>query len=578
VITLRVWAPEAREVQAAIGDERLDMHRMPGGWWEVPTDLAHGDDYAFRIDGGDPRPDPRSLWQPNGVHAASRVYEHDRFEWRDAGWHGVPLAGGVLYELHVGTFTPEGTFDAAVERLDHLVALGVDTVELLPVASFDGPRGWGYDGVALYATHEAYGGPDGLKRFVDACHAKGLAVVLDVVYNHLGPSGNYLSEFGPYLTDTHHTPWGAAVNLDAPGSDEVRAWIIGNAVSWLRDFHIDGLRLDAVHALVDTRAVHVLEELARTVGALAAQLRRAKFLIAESDLNDPRLVTPVEAGGYGLDAQWADDIHHALHATLTGEHQGYYVDFGSLPALADTLESVFLHTDTWSTFRNRRHGRPVDRWRVSGQRFVTYLQDHDQIGNRAVGDRLSGSLSPGLLKVGAALLMTSAFVPMLFMGEEWGARTPWQFFTSFPDAELGRAVTEGRRSEFAEHGWTATDVPDPQDPATFEASKLDWSELGKDEHAELLEWHRELIRLRRARPELSDGRLDLVQCRYDEAARWFVMRRSRIAVVCNLSAERREVPVAGTPREVLAASAPGFAYRDGAVDLDGESVVIVHLV
>jgi maltooligosyltrehalose trehalohydrolase len=579
VAQLRVWAPDAREVTAVVGDAELAMAEGHRGWWELnAAELGHGVDYALRVDGGDPRPDPRSLWQPAGVHAASRFYDHSRFGWTDATWRGVALPGSVLYELHVGTFTPAGTFDAALDKLDHLVELGIDAIELLPVASYDGTVGWGYDGVALYAAHEPYGGPDGLKRFVDACHARGLGVVLDVVYNHLGPSGNYLSEFGPYFTDTHTTPWGPAVNLDAEGSDEVRSFIIGNALSWLRDFHIDGLRLDAVHALVDNRAIHLLEELATAVHSLGSQTGRPLFLVAESDLNDPRLVTPVEARGMGLDAQWADDIHHALHASLPGERQGYYADFGSLAALGATMESVFFHADTWSSFRGRRHGRPVDRLHLSGQRFVTYLQNHDQIGNRATGDRLAANLSIGMLKVGAALLFTAAFTPQLFMGEEWAASTPWQFFTSFPDPELGRAVTEGRREEFAEHGWDDTDIPDPQSRSTFEASRLDWSEVEKPEHAEMLDWHRQLITMRRARPELTDGRLDRVQCSSDEDARWFVMQRGPIAVVCNLCDERRVVPVAGIPRELLLASTPGFVYREGLVELDGESVVVVTLV
>jgi maltooligosyltrehalose trehalohydrolase len=578
VTTFRVWAPDASDVSVVTGAGETHLDADPSGWWEAVVPKAeHGSDYAFRVDGGDPLPDPRSLWQPAGVHGPSRVYEHDRFPWSDAGWRGVPLPGAAFYELHVGTFTPEGTFDAAVERLDHLVRLGVDAVELLPVAAYDGERGWGYDGVDLYAVHEPYGGPDGLKRFVDACHARGLGVVLDVVYNHLGPSGNYLGEFGPYFTDTHSTPWGPAVNLDAPGSDEVRRWITDNALSWLRDFHVDGLRLDAVHALVDTRATHVLEELALEVEVLAAHVGRPLFLVAESDLNDPRLVRPREAGGYGLDAQWADDVHHALHALLTGERQGYYVDFGSLETTAEALQRVYVHAGTLSTFRGRHHGRPFDPLVTAGWRFVTYLQNHDQVGNRATGDRATATLTPGLAKIGAALLLCSPYTPMLFMGEEWGASTPWMFFTSFPDPELAAAVREGRRAEFGEHGWSADDVPDPQDPMTFERSRLDWAELDKESHRELFDWHRQLIRLRRSRTELTDGRLDRVSCFVDEAARALVLRRGSLAVACNLAAERRSVALDGAPTGVLLASEPGFVYRDGEVELAGESVAIVTM-
>jgi maltooligosyltrehalose trehalohydrolase len=577
VTTFRVWAPDAEVVSLRHGDDDHEMDQRAGGWWQVATtEIRHGDDYAFRVDKGDPRPDPRSLWQPEGVHAASRVYDHGRYEWHDGGWRGVPLAGSVLYELHVGTFTEEGTLSGALARLDHLVELGVDAVELLPLAAFDGPRGWGYDGVALYSVHEPYGGPDALKGFVDACHDRGIGVILDVVYNHLGPSGNYLSEFGPYFTDRHTTPWGTAVNLDAPGSDEVRAWILDNAIGWLRDFHLDGLRLDAVHALVDTRAFPLLEELAERVHELAAQVGKPLFLVAESDLNDPRTVTAPPVG-LGLDAQWSDDVHHALHATLTGERHGYYSDFGSLETLATALSSAFVHAGTWSSFRRRTHGRPLDRRSTPGSRFVTYLQDHDQIGNRATGDRLAASLTPGLLKVGAALLLCSPYTPMLFMGEEWAASTPWQFFTSFPDPDLAAAVREGRRAEFESHGWAGDDIPDPQDPQTFESSRLDWDELDEDPHAGMLDWYRKLIALRRERSELTHDRLDEVRCEYDEDARWFVMYRGRIAVVCNLGVERQEVPVDGTPTSVVAASEGGFVYRTGIVELDAESTVIVEL-
>jgi maltooligosyltrehalose trehalohydrolase len=343
--------------------------------------------------------------------------------------------------------------------------------------------------------------------------------------NHLGPAGNYLPEFGPYLTEAHTTPWGPAVNLDRQGSDEVRRYVIDNALMWLRDYHVDGLRIDAVHALVDERATHLLEELAVEVEALGAQLRKPLFLIAESDLNDPRMVTSREGGGHGLQAQWADDVHHALHATLTGESAGYYGDFVGLPVVSKVLTDVFLHDGTWSSFRGRAHGRPVPP-SVPGHRFVVYLQDHDQIGNRATGDRISASLSDGLLKVGAALVLTSPYTPMLFMGEEWGARTPWQFFSDH-EGDLGEAVRKGRRAEFASHGWSTEEVPDPQSEQTVRDSTLDWSEPGQERHAALLSWTRDLIALRRSRPELSDGRRDRVEVAYDEAARWLVVRRGQ---------------------------------------------------
>jgi maltooligosyltrehalose trehalohydrolase len=576
----RVWAPRASHVALDTGTQRVDIAATDNGWWQSAIDLDHGDDYAFVLDGGQPRPDPRALWLPNGVHSPARVYDHGRYPWADGDWRGLSLAGSVLYELHIGTFTSGGmsggTFDSAIERLDHLVELGVDIVEVLPVASYDGPRGWGYDGVGLYAVHEPYGGPDGFKRFVDACHQRKLGVILDVVYNHVGPVGNYLGEFGPYFNEHYSTPWGPAINYSGRGSDEVRAWAIDNALMWLRDFHIDGLRLDAVHAIVDTRAMHLLEEMSRAVETLASTTGRPLFLIAESDLNDPRLVTAREAGGYGLTAQWADDPHHALHALLANERQGYYCDFGSLPTLAAALSSPYHHAGTWSTFRGRTHGRPLDRDRIPGSRFVTYLHNHDQVGNRATGERMSSYVSPGRLRIGAALLMCSPYVPMLFMGEEWGATTPWQFFTSFTDPAVGASVKNGRRQEFGEHGWSEADVPNPQDAATFERSILDWAEVDKDDHRDLLDWHRRLIALRKNRPELADPWLRHVQTSYDEREQWLVMRRGAIAVVANLDAQQRTVPVGQTIEEVLLASGDVSVHGD-ALSLPPETVGIVTL-
>ncbi|MEV4674477.1 malto-oligosyltrehalose trehalohydrolase [Actinomadura sp. NPDC049382] len=573
-----VWAPAADRVEVVVGGTGHPMEARPSGWWEATVaDAVHGTDYGFVLDGSDEvLPDPRSPWQPNGVHGQSRVYDHGRFAWTDQHWHGRPLPGSVLYEMHVGTFTPEGTFDAATDRLDHLVALGIDAVELLPVASFPGRHGWGYDGVHLWAPHEPYGGPDGLKRFVDAAHARGLAVVLDVVYNHLGPDGNRLGSFGPYFTSAHATPWGDAVNFDQEGSDEVRAFVVQNALMWLRDYHFDGLRLDAVHAITDHSATHLLEELGRAVAAESAHLGRQLFLIAESDLNDPRLVTSREAGGYGLDAQWSDDFHHALHAALTGERQGYYCDFGSLETLKKALTRVFVHDGTMSTYRGRHHGRPVNVRETPAHRFLGFLQNHDQVGNRASGDRIGALLpSPGLLKVGAALLLLAPFTPMLFMGEEWGASTPWCYFTDHRDPELARAVSEGRRREFARHGW-AGEVPDPQAVDTFRRSVLDWTEPDDPYHADLLEWHRALIALRRSEPDLNDPRPAAVQVGTDEStARWLVMRRGGIGVAANLG----DVPVAlpagppGARPRLLLASDPAIHLDPGALGDSGRAAV-----
>jgi malto-oligosyltrehalose trehalohydrolase len=568
----RLWAPAAQQaelqIETEVGKQLVPMHpARPDGWWEA--DVLHatdGVDYAYRLDGGEPLADPRSLRQPYGVAGVSRRYDHGAFSWTDRGWRGGPLRGAVIYELHVGTFTAEGTFDAAIERLDHLHDLGVDTVELMPVAAFPGRHGWGYDGVHLWAVHEPYGGPDGLKRFVDACHARRLAVLLDVVYNHVG-IGNRLGEFGPYFTEAHVTPWGPAVNLDQPGSDEVRRFLIGNALMWLRDFHLDGLRLDAVHAFEDHRALHFLEELAAEVQALGARLNRELVLIAESDLNDPRLVSSREAGGYGLAGQWSDDFHHAVHAAITGERQGYYCDFGSLRALVKTLTRVFFHDGTWSAFRGRSHGRPVDLLRIPSFRFLGYLQDHDQIGNRAAGDRVSAALPADLVKIGAGLVLTSPFTPMLFMGEEWAASTPWQYFTDHIDPELARAVADGRRAEFGAHGWGPAEVPDPQDEATFLRSKLDWSEPGEPEHAGILAWYTELIALRRRRPELTDPRLDRMHADYSERERWLVVTRGRLRIAVNLGDEPAALPLGAPGAEVLAASRSG-------VTLDGPEAVL----
>ncbi|MFY9890062.1 MAG: malto-oligosyltrehalose trehalohydrolase [Streptosporangiaceae bacterium] len=570
----RVWAPAAGQVDAEVSGRHHAMRAAGAGWWSVTiAETAPEARYGFRLDGGDLLADPRSPRQPDGPSGLSHVYDHAVFGWTDDGWRGVPVPGAVLYELHVGTFTPEGTFDAACARLDYLRDLGIDIVEIMPVAAFPGRRGWGYDGISLWAVHEAYGGPDGLKRFVDACHARKLGVVLDVVYNHVG-IGNRLADFGPYFTEAHLTPWGPAVNLDQPGSDEVREFIISNALMWLRDFHLDGLRLDAVHALADTRARHLLEELAAEVQALSARLNRELALIAESDANNPRLVTSREAGGVGLTAQWSDDFHHAVHAAITGERQGYYADFGSLAAVAKTMTRVFYHDGIWSSFRGRTHGAPVDVLRLPAYRFVSFLQDHDQVGNRATGDRISAGICPGLLKVGAGLVLTGPFTPMLFMGEEWGASTPWQYFTDHPDPELGAAVSRGRRAEFAEHGWQSGEVPDPQDEATFTRSRLDWSEPGAPPHRELLAWYRELIALRRSWPELTDPRLDQVRVRFDEAARWLVVERGRLCVAANLGQSAQRVPVAGSGHRLLAASDAGISLGVGWILLPPSSLAV----
>ena len=477
------------------------MVRGEDGWWSPAgpslPEPAEDADYGYLVDDDGHAPTRPAVPAAAGRRPPALADPRPgRFAWTDQGWTGRQLAGSVIYELHVGTFTPEGTFDAALGRLEHLRSIGVDFVELMPVNAVNGTHNWGYDGVLWYAVHEPYGGPDGYQRFVDGCHAAGLGVIQDVVYNHLGPSGNYLPEFGPYLKEGSNT-WGDLVNLDGDGSPEVRRYILDNARMWLEDYHVDGLRLDAVHALEDRSEPHLLEELAVEVAELSAHLGRPLTLIAESDLNDPVLVTPREAGGYGLDAQWSDDFHHALHVALTGETHGYYADFEPLGALAKVCERGFFHDGTWSSFRARDHGAPIDTATMPTWRLVVCSQNHDQVGNRAAGDRITGALDDDQLACAALLTLCGPFTPMLFQGEEWAAGTPFQFFTSHPEEELGRATAEGRVAEFAEHGWDPDAVPDPQDPATYERSQLDWSELDSDRGRRMLAVYRDLARLRR---------------------------------------------------------------------------------
>jgi maltooligosyltrehalose trehalohydrolase len=536
---------------------------------ELPT----GARYAFSLDGGPARPDPRSAYQPDGIDGASATVDHSSYVWQDTAWRGLPIEGAVIYELHPGTFSELGTFDGAVDHLDHLVDLGVDVVEVMPVAEFSGRRGWGYDGVDLFAPHHAYGGPEALKRFVEACHTRGLAVALDVVYNHLGPAGNYLREFGPYFNDRHRTPWGDAVNLDGDGSDEVRRFIIGNALMWLREYHVDGLRLDAVQEIFDSSAVHILEELAIEVRALEATLGRTLFLIAESDLNDPRVVTARAAGGYGLEAQWSDDFHHALHTSLTGERTGYYIDYDGLRDLGRAFSRGFVLDGRYSRYRRRRHGRSPRN--LAGHRLVVYSQNHDQVGNRARGERLCHLVSPGLQRVAAALVLTSPFTPLLFQGEEWSASTPFQYFTDHADDGLAEAVRNGRRREFAAFGWEPETIPDPQAAATFENSRLRWDEVAGAEHATMLDWYRRLIALRRTERDLMDDRLDRVTVDFDEPGRWIRIRRGGLTVIANVSPRRAEVPLARDSAAVLLAS-DEVVVSEGSAYLAPQSVTILR--
>jgi maltooligosyltrehalose trehalohydrolase len=590
---VRVWAPNAARVRVAIGRppaaadpiaEPVEPVRSPavtpdlepdgGGWWHADVaEAVPGRDYGFMLDDDEQvLPDPRSRRQPHGVHRMSRFYADD-FAWTDAGWPGHGLPDSVIYELHIGTFTQAGTFDAAVERLDHLVELGITHVEILPVNDFNGEWNWGYDGVLWYAVHEAYGGPDGLKRLVDACHGAGLAVTLDVVYNHLGASGNYLQRFGPYLKTGRNT-WGDLVNLDGESAGPVREYILDNALMWLSEFHVDALRLDAVHALRDTSEVHLLAELSARVATLSAELGRPLVLIAESDLNDPIMFTDRRDGGYGLDGQWDDDVHHALHALLSGERQGYYGDFRSLSVLAKVLTRAFFHDGTYSSFRGRNHGKPVDVERTPGYRFVACLQNHDQVGNRAAGDRLPRIVPPGMLKVGATLLLTSPFTPLLFMGEEWAAGTPWPFFTSHPQPELAELTATGRIKEFADHGWDIGDVVNPQDPAAFTGAKLRWSERDEPGHSDILALYRRLLRLRREHPDLADPRLPLVTVDFDQEAGWLIVHRGAFDVLANLADHAQQMPSA--PGDMLFSTETGGVAHGSRITLPAQSACIIR--
>src|SRR6478609_4047213 len=536
-----LWAPKAQHVTLLAGGQRYPMDPASGdgrdGWWTAPEAPASGEvDYGYLLDGDThPLPDPRSRRVPGGVHALSRTYDPGSYTWQDAGWQGKELRGSVIYELHVGTFTPEGTLDAAADKLGYLAELGIDFVELLPVNGFNGTHNWGYDGVLWYAVHEGYGGPAAYQRFVDAAHAAGLGVIQDVVYNHLGPSGNYLPRFVPYLKSGEGNTWGDSVNLDGPESDEVRRYILDNAAMWLRDYHVDGLRLDAVHAFKDERAVHLLEEFGALADEISAETGRPATMIAESDLNNPRLLYPRDTNGYGLAGQWSDDFHHAVHVNVSGETTGYYADFDSLGALAKVLECGFFHDGSYSSFRARHHGRPIDPAQVHPAALVVCSQNHDQIGNRATGDRLSQTLGYGPLALAAVATLTSPFTPMLFMGEEYGATTPWQFFTSHPEPELGKATAEGRIREFERMGWDPAVVPDPQDPETFTRSKLNWSEASEGDHGRLLELYRALIALRRSTPELAGLGFEGTEVDFSEEDRWLMLRRGRTQVAMNFS-------------------------------------------
>lgn len=501
-----VWAPNARKVDICFETPhafRAPMSPAGGGYFAGAVQgVAPGATYLFELDGGTKRPDPASRFQPSTVHAASAVVD-PHFPWGDAGWRGVELKDYVIYELHVGTFTPEGTFDAVVPHLGELKNLGITAVEIMPVAQFPGRRNWGYDGVYPFAVQNSYGGPDGLKRLVNACHGAGLAVVLDVVYNHLGPEGNYLSEFGPYFTDRYQTPWSLAVNFDGPESDHVRRFFLENAEMWLSEFHIDALRLDAVHAIRDFSAVPFLSDLARLADSLGKKWNRNMYLIAESDLNDSRLIRLEHQGGIGLHAQWNDDVHHVIHALLTGERDGYYQDFGGgVAQLKKAVEEGYVFTGEHSAFRKRRHGNSSKD--LDPAKFVVFSQNHDQVGNRMMGERLSTLVSFEAQKLAAGLVLLSPYLPLLFMGEEYGETAPFQYFVDHGDPALLEAVRKGRKEEFAGFQWQG-EPPDPGSEKTFLTSRLNHRLREEEPHRTMRSFYQTLLALRKSEPEVWPG-------------------------------------------------------------------------
>ncbi len=499
-----VWAPLVDNISVHITEPEDSTHELiktDKGYWRKKIKSKAGAKYLFKINDSVEFPDPASNFQPDGVHGASQVVNHNDFNWSDNDWNGVELKDTIIYEIHVGTFTKEGTFNSAINKLDHLVELGITAVEVMPVAQFPGERNWGYDGAYPFAPQNSYGGVDGFKSFIDACHKKGLAVILDVVYNHLGPEGNYISNYAPYFTDEYRTPWGMALNYDEEYSDEVRNYFISNALYWLDKFHIDGLRLDAIDKIYDMSAKHFLKELSENVEKLSSETGKKYFLIAESDLNDSKIIDPLEIGGYGLHGQWADDFHHSIHSALTKENEGYYHDFGTLDHLIKAMNENFYYDGIYSSFRKRRHGNSaIER---TPDQFTICIQNHDQIGNRAFGERLTKLISFESLKLAAGTMLLLPYVPLLFMGEEYAEENPFLYFVDHGDKQLLQAVSEGRKSEFQSFNWKG-EIPDPASPETFEKSKLNWYLLNKDHHKEMFNFYRELIKLRKILPALTD--------------------------------------------------------------------------
>jgi maltooligosyltrehalose trehalohydrolase len=573
-VRFSVWAPAVSAVAVRLFDadgrptaEHALADHGKGVFEATVPGVAAGADYAFVLAGdagvggalGDAVPDPVSRWQPRGVHGPSRVVDPRAFHWADAEWRGLEMADLVLYEVHVGTFSPEGTFEGAIPYLHELRDLGVTAIELMPVAEFPGRRNWGYDGVHAYAAQSSYGGPTGLRRLVDAAHRRGLAVFLDVVYNHTGPEGSVLHRYGPYFTERYHTPWGRGFNTDGPDSDEVRRYFVDNALHWVTDYHVDGLRFDATDQIFDSSPAHLLEEIVGAVHAQAAQLGRRALCVAETEANDPRWLRGADCGGFGFDGQWNDDFHHAVRVALTGEARGYYADFDGVPSVAKALRHRFVYNGDYSAYRRRRRGRSADAF--ARDRFVVFVQNHDQVGNRAEGERLSALATFAQCKLAAAALLLSPSVPLLFMGEEYGERRPFLYFVEHGDPGLVEAVRAGRRSEFEAFGW-AEAVPDPQDEDTFLRSKLDRARRACPEQAATLRLYGDLLALRAAEPLLRPG-VPAVEVAHDADGGWVVAGYATegdgaarggggsggggvgepLALLLNFSPEARDVPL-----------------------------------
>jgi maltooligosyltrehalose trehalohydrolase len=566
----RVWAPQVEKLELHITaphDRRIALAKNNRGYHEAFVEAGAGTRYFFVINGRE-RPDPASRSQPDGVHESSAVVARD-FDWHDAAWKGVALEDYVIYELHVGTFTDEGTFDAVIPHLDELKDLGVTAVELMPIGQFPGARNWGYDGVYIGAAQHSYGGAQGLKRLVDACHVRGLALLIDVVYNHLGPEGNYLAEYGPYCTDRYKTPWGLALNFDGPHSDDVRWFFIHNALQWIDEFHIDGLRVDAVHAIADRTAEPFLQDLTTAIRTRAEALGRRVYTFAESNLNDPRVITPKEQFGLGFDSQWCDDFHHSLRTLLTGETSGYYAGYGRTSDLARTWTTGYLYTGQHSVYRGRKYGlAPKTR---DGKQFVVFSQNHDQVGNRMTGDRLAASVSPAKVRLAAAAVILSPFIPMLFMGEEYGETAPFQYFTSHADPDLIEAVRLGRHKEFDSFRW-AGQPPDPHDVGTFLRSKL-----RREEVDDVRSLYKELLQLRASTPALRTLDLDAVETHADDEQRTLLIKRGDVLIAFNFSDELRVIALPFGDAAWSAMMETGGRVEGNALAMPAESFALYTL-